>query len=151
MRSRNWLQGAIGLAQHGWSVDAVDSSAAACEMVRLSGVGGIQVFDADLERDEFKIGLSSYDLIVACCFQKPGTARMFPLETGDSLGCPRFPRETRGLSPVSPRFHPATHAFGDESLLRINSSPQRVLEFATSAMICSNYFSLAPARTRATA
>ena len=59
---------AIALARRGWDVDAVDSSAVACEMLRASGVSGVQVFQSDLEEGEIQITPASYDLIVVCCY-----------------------------------------------------------------------------------
>ena len=59
---------AIALARLGWDVDAVDSSAVACEMARSGGVAGVHVFEADLELGEFQIAPGSYDLIVVCCY-----------------------------------------------------------------------------------
>jgi tellurite methyltransferase len=59
---------AIALARRGWDVDAVDSSAVACEIARSSGVAGLHVFEADLEIGEFQIAPSAYDLIVVCCY-----------------------------------------------------------------------------------
>ena len=59
---------AIAMARRGWDVDAVDSSAVACEMMRASGVAGVHIFEADLELEQFRIAPSSYDLIVICCY-----------------------------------------------------------------------------------
>jgi SAM-dependent methyltransferase len=59
---------ALALARCGWSVDAVDDSHVACEMVRAAGDAAIHVIQADLESREFAIAPESYDLIVVCCY-----------------------------------------------------------------------------------
>ena len=59
---------ALLLARLGWSVDAVDASTVACEMVRAANESNVQVFEADLETDEFAIQPAAYDLIVVCCY-----------------------------------------------------------------------------------
>jgi tellurite methyltransferase len=60
---------ALWLAEHGWTVTAVDSSRVAIDFVqqqsRASGVA-IQSVAADLEKHEFSIAPESFDLIVVC-------------------------------------------------------------------------------------
>lgn len=60
---------AVWLAQRGWRVTAVDSSAVAIELVqqRALDVGAtVDVRLADLERHDFIIEPQTYDLIVVC-------------------------------------------------------------------------------------
>src|SRR5438128_453344 len=60
---------AIWLAQHGWTVAAVDYSVAAIEILRerAGGMGlSLDPQIADLERHEFLIEPAAYDLIVIC-------------------------------------------------------------------------------------
>ena len=63
---------ALWLAQHGWSVTAVDGAPAAIEtlQVRASELGLQKITGviADLERDEFKIQPSSWNLIAICYY-----------------------------------------------------------------------------------
>jgi SAM-dependent methyltransferase len=62
---------ALWLAQHGWSVTAVDGSAAAVEILRgraeRSG-GRVDAQVADLENAGFKIAPANYDLIAMCYY-----------------------------------------------------------------------------------
>jgi len=60
---------AIWLAQHGWTVTAVDSSRVAVEILQqrtLERGIAVNIVLADLERHEFAIEPESYDLIVVC-------------------------------------------------------------------------------------
>jgi SAM-dependent methyltransferase len=60
---------AIWLAEHGWSVTAVDSSREAIEILQRRAVektAVVSVLVADLERHDFVIERDSYDLIVVC-------------------------------------------------------------------------------------
>jgi tellurite methyltransferase len=58
---------AVWLAEHGWSVTAVDGSQAAIEMVRKRGPK-IDARVADLEAGEYTIEPSAWDLIVMCLY-----------------------------------------------------------------------------------
>lgn len=98
---------AIALAQSGWSVDAVDSSAVACEMVRSSGIAGIQVLEADLENGEFQIAPSSYDLIVVCCYLQRGLIPGIQAGVrggGHALMVIPMVDEREGIRPMSRQF-----------------------------------------------
>jgi SAM-dependent methyltransferase len=60
---------AIWLAEHGWTVTAMDSSRVAVDILRqrtLERGIAVNIVLADLERDEFAIEPESYDLIVVC-------------------------------------------------------------------------------------
>jgi SAM-dependent methyltransferase len=60
---------ALWLASNGWSVTAVDGSAAAIEKLRLhAGTLPMETHIADLEKGEFAIAESSWDLILACYY-----------------------------------------------------------------------------------
>ena len=62
---------ALWLAQHGWSVTAVDGAPTAIEIVRRrAGEGGLVVDArvADLERGEYQIESSAWDLICICYY-----------------------------------------------------------------------------------
>jgi SAM-dependent methyltransferase len=60
---------ALWLAQRGWSVTAVDGSAAAIEILReRAGDLPIETQIADLENDAFTIEPSLYDLIAICYY-----------------------------------------------------------------------------------
>ena len=69
----------LWLARRGWSVTAVDGSPAAIEIVRrdaaalgLAGPGaGIGARVADLEKHEFPIAPSAWDLILICGYFQP--------------------------------------------------------------------------------
>jgi tellurite methyltransferase len=58
---------AVWLAEHGWQVTAVDGSAAAIEAVRRQAPG-VDARVADLEKHEFAIAESSWDLIAVCYY-----------------------------------------------------------------------------------
>jgi tellurite methyltransferase len=60
---------AIWLAQHGWTVTAVDSSRVALDILQQRALDrgiAVNIVLADLERHEFAIEPESYDLIVVC-------------------------------------------------------------------------------------
>jgi SAM-dependent methyltransferase len=62
---------ALWLAEHGWSVTAVDAAEAAIEILRHRAAASSVTVDArvsDLEKDEFDIGSSSWDLIAICYY-----------------------------------------------------------------------------------
>src|SRR5579872_6189035 len=60
---------ALWLAQHGWSVTAVDGSPAAIEILRERASGlPVATKVADLEDPGFAIEPASYDLIAICYF-----------------------------------------------------------------------------------
>ena len=60
---------ALWLASRGWSVTAVDGSAVAIEKLKARGEGlEIDARVADLERGEFAIAASSWDLILMCYY-----------------------------------------------------------------------------------
>ena len=62
---------ALCLAEHGWSVTAVDAAEAAIEILRSrAGALGVAVDArfADLEQGEFDIGSSCWDLIAICYY-----------------------------------------------------------------------------------
>lgn len=62
---------ALWLAEHGWQVTAVDASAVAIETLQQRAEArGVNVDArvAELERDEFVIEPSAYDLIVVTCY-----------------------------------------------------------------------------------
>ncbi|MFL6352642.1 MAG: methyltransferase domain-containing protein [Bryobacteraceae bacterium] len=62
---------ALWLAQHGWSVTAVDASRAAIDTIRTraSQIGvHVDARQADLERGEYTIQSSSWDLIAICYY-----------------------------------------------------------------------------------
>jgi SAM-dependent methyltransferase len=54
---------AVWLAEHGWSVTAVDGAPAAIETLRRRA-SGVTALIADLEKGEYRIEPSSWDLIV---------------------------------------------------------------------------------------
>jgi SAM-dependent methyltransferase len=58
---------AIWLAQQGWNVTAVDRSAQAIEAIRKQG-RTVAAHVADLEKHEFPVGESAWDLIVMCYY-----------------------------------------------------------------------------------
>ena len=98
---------AIAMARRGWDVDAVDSSAVACEMARASGVAGVRVFQADLELGEFQIAPATYDLIVVCCYLQrdlvpPIRAGIRP--GGHALMVIPMVDEREGIRPMSRQF-----------------------------------------------
>jgi tellurite methyltransferase len=66
---------ALLLAERGWQVTAVDSSAVALELLQLRAKErnvAVATIEADLERDEFAIEPQVYDLIVVTCYlQRP--------------------------------------------------------------------------------
>jgi tellurite methyltransferase len=98
---------AIALAQRGWDVDAVDSSAVACEIVRSNGFDGVHVFEADLERGEFRIAPSSYDLIVVCCYLQRGlmpAIRAGIRDGGHALMVIPMVDEREGIRPMNREF-----------------------------------------------
>jgi tellurite methyltransferase len=60
---------AIWLAEHGWTVTAVDSSPVALDMLQQRALErgvAVNIVLADLERHEFDLESESYDLIVVC-------------------------------------------------------------------------------------
>jgi len=57
----------LWLAAHGWSVTAVDRSVAAIETLRESNAA-VEARVADLEKHEFPIAESAWDLIAACYY-----------------------------------------------------------------------------------
>jgi tellurite methyltransferase len=60
---------AVWLAERGWQVTAVDSSAVAMQILEEHSRGAglsLNLVTADLERDAFVIERESYDLIVVC-------------------------------------------------------------------------------------
>ena len=62
---------ALWLAEHGWEVTAVDGAHAAIEILRTrSAERGLEINTvvADLERDEFEIEPSAWDLVVMCYY-----------------------------------------------------------------------------------
>jgi len=62
---------ALWLAEHGWSVTAVDAAEAAIEILRSrASARGVTVDArvANLEKGEFDIGSSSWDLIAICYY-----------------------------------------------------------------------------------
>lgn len=60
---------ALWLASRGWAVTAVDGSAVAIEKLKAIGQGlPIDARGADLERGEFAIAASSWDLILMCYY-----------------------------------------------------------------------------------
>ncbi len=60
---------ALWLAQHGWSVTAVDGSPKAIEILRERAAGlRLETQIADLESPAFTIALASYDLIAICYY-----------------------------------------------------------------------------------
>lgn len=62
---------ALWLAEHGWDVTAVDGAAAAIEILRaLAEERGLKInaVVADLEKDEFEIEPSRWDLIAMCYY-----------------------------------------------------------------------------------
>ncbi len=62
---------ALWLAEHGWSVTAVDGSATAIEILRGRAVGAGVTIDAqvaDLEDSSFTIAPGRYDLIAMCYY-----------------------------------------------------------------------------------
>ena len=62
---------ALWLAQHGWSVTAVDAAEAAIEILRHRAAARGVTMDArvaDLEKGEFDIGSSRWDLIAICYY-----------------------------------------------------------------------------------
>ena len=62
---------ALWLAEHGWDVTAVDGAPAAIEILRRrAGERGVTVDArvADLEKREYFIEPSAWDLIVICCY-----------------------------------------------------------------------------------
>lgn len=59
----------VWLAQHGWSVTAVDGSPTAIEILRQRAAGlPIETQIADLENSNFTIAPASYDLIAICYY-----------------------------------------------------------------------------------
>ena len=60
---------ALWLAQHGWSVTAVDGSPTALELLRHHAAGlPIEAQIANLEESNFTIAPASYDLIAVCYY-----------------------------------------------------------------------------------
>ena len=62
---------ALWLAEHGWNVTAVDAAEAAIEILRHRAAARGVAVDArvaDLEKGEFDIGSSSWDLIAICYY-----------------------------------------------------------------------------------
>jgi tellurite methyltransferase len=62
---------ALWLAEHGWEVTAVDGAAAAIEILRTRATERglkINTIVADLEKDEFEIEPSRWDLIAMCYY-----------------------------------------------------------------------------------
>ena len=60
---------ALWLAQHGWSVTAVDGSPTAIRLLRERAAGlRIETQIADLENGEFRIEPARYDLIAICYY-----------------------------------------------------------------------------------
>jgi SAM-dependent methyltransferase len=62
---------ALWLAQHGWSVTAIDGSATAIEILRRRAGGASVTIDArvaDLEDSSFRIAPGHYDLIAMCYY-----------------------------------------------------------------------------------
>src|SRR5216683_1426696 len=62
---------ALWLAEHGWEVTAVDGAAAAIEILRSRAVERglkINTVVADLEKDEFEIEPSRWDLVAICYY-----------------------------------------------------------------------------------
>lgn len=62
---------ALWLADHGWQVTAVDGSSAAIEVLRNRAKERVLVIDAfvsDLEKHEFSIAPSTWDLIAMCYY-----------------------------------------------------------------------------------
>jgi tellurite methyltransferase len=62
---------ALWLAEHGWSVTAVDAADAAIEILRHRATACAVTVDArvaDLEKDGFEIGSSGWDLIAICYY-----------------------------------------------------------------------------------
>jgi tellurite methyltransferase len=62
---------ALWLAEHGWEVTAVDGSPSAIEILRSRASERdlrINAIIADLEKDEFEIGASRWDLILICYY-----------------------------------------------------------------------------------
>jgi tellurite methyltransferase len=62
---------ALWLAEHGWSVTAIDGSTAAIEILRDRAAARGLAIDArvaDLEKGEYRIEESAWDLIVMCLY-----------------------------------------------------------------------------------
>ena len=62
---------ALWLAEHGWRVTAVDGASAAIEILRSRAAGRgvtVDVRVADLEKGEYRIERSAWDLITICYF-----------------------------------------------------------------------------------
>ncbi|HEV7966657.1 MAG TPA: methyltransferase domain-containing protein [Candidatus Acidoferrales bacterium] len=62
---------ALWLAEHGWDVTAVDGAPAAIEFLRSRATERalkINAVVADLEKDEFEIGLFQWDLVAMCYY-----------------------------------------------------------------------------------
>jgi SAM-dependent methyltransferase len=62
---------ALWLAEHGWSVTAIDGSPAAIEILRERAAArnfDIDARVADLEKSEYRIDESAWDLIVICLY-----------------------------------------------------------------------------------
>jgi SAM-dependent methyltransferase len=100
---------ALWLASNGWSVTAVDGSAAAIEKLRLhAGTLPMETHIADLEKGEFAIAESSWDLILACYYLQRD---LFVLPKGvnrlPNIGC--VPENSRGIFTTG-RFFTATRA-----------------------------------------
>lgn len=58
----------IWLAEHGWKVTAVDSSAVALEMLKREVHSGVTVVHADIEQGKFALPAESFDLVIDTFF-----------------------------------------------------------------------------------
>jgi SAM-dependent methyltransferase len=56
------------LAERGWRVTAVDSSAVALRVLREQALPNVEVVQADLEQHEYQIAREGFDLILDCLY-----------------------------------------------------------------------------------